>query len=187
MKTTQKLPAALAVQRALIITDGIFRNIKERAPSNPVLVIEHGVRGTQNVSKDGYKKEVANPQRTESAKLDEDADGLFITFDLRTADLDHGLTMCSEPRDEKKTAENFRASLIGFIKRAKTTGALDMLARRYARNILNARWIWRNRSYAQSIRVVVLEVDGTAQKVIADIDALRVPLEHFDVLPVKGG
>jgi CRISPR-associated protein Csy3 len=181
MKTTQKLPAALAIQRGFVITDGVFKNIKNGKLDAPVFVVEHGIRGTQNVNKEnGAEKDIANIQRTESAKLDEDADGLSISFEMRAADLAHGLLMCAEPQDESKIGANFRAAWTEFVNRSKQSGALEKLAQRYARNILNARWIWRNRSYAQKVQIIVREGSGATSQVIANVDALKVSTQHFD-------
>ena len=50
---------------------------------------------------------------------------------------------------------NYRDSVAGFIERAKTSDGLNDVAARFARNIANGRWLWRNRTIARQITVRV--------------------------------
>jgi CRISPR-associated protein Csy3 len=53
---------------------------------------------------------------------------------------------------------------------------LDEVAARFARNIANGRWLWRNRTIARHITVRV----SVAGKALASFDALATPLNHFN-------
>lgn len=183
MKKFSKLPSALAIQRSLVITDAVFYNLDVAGQISPVLVVEHGIRGTQNVNTTkGSEKDIANIQRTESAKLDDDAVEMLVRFDIRAAPLSYAITMCSEPGGKEKDRDEalaFRRALGGFLERSSGEPMLD-LSKRYARNILSGRWLWRNRTYAKSITIktFLLEEDGPV--LLAEQDALSTPLTHFD-------
>ena len=134
-----KLPNVLSVQRGTIVTDGLFSSIVEdpqgKEHLEKIRVIRHGIRGINNHPKNG---DAANIQRTESAKTSHNAIGLAVEFSLRTIPAADLLFSCSDP--------TYRAALEGFIKRyfARDVLEFDEVCRRYARNILNGRWLWRN-------------------------------------------
>ena len=48
--TFKKLPGVLAFQRGVVISDALFFNVQEGSQT-PVMVVRHGIRGTQNVNK----------------------------------------------------------------------------------------------------------------------------------------
>ena len=50
--TFKKLPGVLAFQRGVVISDALFFNVCEDSQT-PVMVVRHGIRGTQNINKDG--------------------------------------------------------------------------------------------------------------------------------------
>jgi len=183
MKTFSRMPSSLALQRAISITDGVLYNIDEGGQRTPVLVVEHGIRGTQNVNTDkGAEKDIANIQRTESAKLDDDAVAMLVRFDIRTSSLSRSISMCADPgmgKQGRAEALEVRRALESFMQRAQGAPLLS-IAQRYARNIFNARWLWRNRSYAQKITVRVYAIEESGLRLVAEQDALKTPLNHFD-------
>ncbi|MRD72080.1 type I-F CRISPR-associated protein Csy3 [Rhodocyclus tenuis] len=182
----KKLPGVLAFQRGLVITDALFFNVLKDGQT-PVMVVRHGIRGTQNVNKEGdaekstaanaKRQEVSNIQTTDTAKLDEEAQALAVRFGLRFLDLKDVLFACAPAStDANDLVRNYRDSVTGFIERAKTSPGLDEVAQRFARNIANGRWLWRNRTIARQVEVHV-SVNGTP---LASFDALATPLNHFD-------
>lgn len=182
----KKLPGVLAFQRGLVITDALFFNVLPEGQT-PVMVVRHGIRGTQNVNKDGdaekstaanaKRQEVSNIQTTDTAKLDEEAHALAVRFSLRFLDLKDVLFACAPAStDADDLVRNYRDSVTGFIERAKASGGLDEVAQRFARNIANGRWLWRNRTIARKIEVSV----KVAGKPVASFDALATPLNHFE-------
>ena len=182
----KKLPGVLSFQRGLVITDALFFNDFKDSQS-PVMVVRHGIRGTQNVNKDGdpekstaagaKRQEVSNIQTTDTAKLDEGAQALVVRFSLRFLDLEDVLFACApSSTDADDVVRNYRESVTAFIERVKTSPGLDEVAARFARNIANGRWLWRNRTIARKIDVHVTE----AGKPVASFDALATPLNHFD-------
>lgn len=183
----KKLPGVLAFQRGLVITDALFFNVLKDGQT-PVMVMRHGIRGTQNVNnKDGdgekstaanaKRQEVSNIQTTDTAKLDEEAEALAVRFGLRFLDLKDVLFACApSSTDANDLVRNYRDSVSGFIERAKSSTGLEEVAGRFARNIANGRWLWRNRTIARAVEVRV-SADG---KLIATFNALATPLNHFD-------
>jgi len=135
-----KLPSVLAVQRGTIVTDGVMSSIVRDKQGNehhePIRVIRHGIRGINTAPK---QKEAANIQRTESAKTSPEAIGLAIAFSLRTIAAKQLLFSCSDVE--------YRKALEAFIERyfSRDVAEFEEVCRRYARNILNGRWLWRNR------------------------------------------
>lgn len=181
----KKLPGVLAFQRGLVITDATFFNVLKDGQT-PVVVVRHGIRGTQNVNKDGTaskstaanatRQEVSNIQTTDTAKLDEAATELAVRFSLRFLDLKNVLFACApSSTDADDLVRAYRASVDNFIERAKTSSGLDEVANRFARNIANGRWLWRNRTIASKVTVQVT----AGGNVIASFDALAAPLNHF--------
>jgi CRISPR-associated protein Csy3 len=181
----KKLPGVLAFQRGLVITDAPFFN-KLEDEQTPVMVVRHGIRGTQNVNKGGEasqttaanakREEVSNIQTTDTAKLDENAQALIVRFGLRFLDLNNVLFACApSSKDADDLVRNYRDSVTSFIERAKESPGLDEVAARFARNIANGRWLWRNRTIARAIEVRV-SVNG---KPVSTFDALAVPLNDF--------
>ncbi|MDD2761473.1 MAG: type I-F CRISPR-associated protein Csy3 [Methylomonas sp.] len=184
----KKLPGVLSFQRGIVISDALFFNeIEGQFQPYPVHVVRHGIRGTQNINKTGdaetavaaeaKRQEVSNIQTTDTAKLEPNADALIATFALRFLDFKHALFACAPgPKDSDPEIAALRASIDNFIERAKTSDGAAEIARRYARNIANARWLWRNRLLAESITV---EVSHSENKV-AEFNALTIPLHRFD-------
>jgi CRISPR-associated protein Csy3 len=191
----KKLPGVLAFQRGLVISDAeLFNEINGEYEAYPVNVVRHGIRGTQNVNKEGSgdtatsgdtkQRAVSNVQQTDSAKLDSRSDALIARFAIRFLDLEGALFACAPGKSDgkKETQKNLddevavlRDSLDQFIRRAKETAGLDEVACRLARNIANVRWVWRNRMIASAITVTV----STQHGVIASFDALQIPLNQF--------
>ena len=187
----KKLPGVLSFQRGLVISDAeLFNEIEGEYEAYPIHVVRHGIRGTQNVNKEGSgdtatsgntrQREVSNIQQTDSAKLDSRADAMVVRFSLRFLDLDGALFACAPGKtDTDEEVLALRDSIARFTKRAKEANGIDEVARRIARNIGNARWLWRNRVIANNITVIVYDEQGNSQKEIARLDALTIPLKEF--------
>ena len=138
---TVKLPSVLSIQRGTIVTDGIFYSTipTDNGPDTrvPVNVVRHGIRGTNINPKKG---DPANIQLTESAKTEHQANALEVEFSFATVPAEQLIFQCSDGA--------FRGVLDDFIQQYFVRGVpeFDELCRRYARNILNGRWLWRNRT-----------------------------------------
>lgn len=163
MKT---IPSILSFQRGIVLSDAVMYNVIDGARANPVAVVRHGLLGTQNVPKDkNGEKSIKNPQRTETAKTDFRAGGIEVAFTMRTLLLKDLLFACND--------NAFRTKLNDFVERFAAGEEMKEVCRRYVRNILNGRWLWRNRMLGKSINVTVTEM-GSGDKV--EVDAISVPL-----------
>ena len=197
--TFKKLPGVLAFSRGILVTDAeLFNEIDGEYEHHPVKVIRHGFRGTQNINKEGEgqgantannsDRKIANPQQTDSAKLDPRADALVARFSFRPLPLDGEQRYSVAPgrTDSDEEIAAMRKSIDHFIERAKGSAGLIEVSRRLARNVVNGRWLWRNRTIARGVEVRIYRHDGAqaprleAMKPIAVVDALAVPLNHFD-------
>lgn len=184
----KKLPGVLAFQRGLVISDAeLFNEIDGVYEDNPVEVVRHGIRGTQNVNTSGSgdtatsgdtkQRSVSNIQQTDSAKLASNADAMIARFSIRFLDLNDALFACAPGKvDTDEEVAALRESIKGFIQRAKEAAGIDEVACRIARNIGNGRWLWRNRLIASAIEIAV----GDGQKELGRFkDALKISLREF--------
>lgn len=200
----KKSPAVASITRNGFVSDGLMESIMPDGSTRPVMVGRSGWRGTQNVAqvsqakkreaddhpeadtvKDYGTRDVSNIGVTDSAFLDPDAKGLRITFGVHFSELSSSPLSFSASNAKAKGADRdpalpgrYRDSFVGFIERAKESEGLQEVARRYARNILNARSCWRNRLYARAIRICVY--DALTNALVASADALDLPLYHFN-------
>ncbi|WP_215842092.1 type I-F CRISPR-associated protein Csy3 [Acidithiobacillus montserratensis] len=183
----KNLPSVLAFRRGVIVSDAPLEYGTEHGVF-PVPVIRHGTMGTQNVNeKTGEKgdletvakgeRDVRNLQVIESAKTGQGMIDLRVRFTLKALPLADSMYSCANSKAENKSdAEKMRAMLSDFIKRAESSSGLVEVSRRIARNIVNGRWLWRNRLIANSVEIFVT----AGEKEWEIKDALRVPLYHFD-------
>lgn len=173
----KKLPGVLAFRRRHVQTDALFFNeINGGFEENPLYVVRHGIRGTQNVAGDTEKvREVSNIQQTDSAKSDRAADAVVVTFGIRMLNLAEGIEACVATDDA--LANQLLSSHSEFVERAKKSRGIEEVANRYARNIANGRWLWRNRTIAAGIEITVSPADEPDQEFV--FDALAVPMNQF--------
>ena len=183
----KKLPGVLSFQRALVVSDALFYNLLADGSTSELKVIRHGIRGTQNINRkisagdsataaSARRQSPSNIQQTDSAKLDPRATALQVQFELRFIDLDNALFACAPGQnDSLEDIRALRSSFEAFIEKAKNSKGLEELACRYARNITNGRFLWRNRAIAQSVLITV----SNENKKIETFDALTLPLNTF--------
>ncbi|MFU8927836.1 type I-F CRISPR-associated protein Csy3 [Acinetobacter puyangensis] len=188
MATFKKLPGSLSLQRGTVISDGAFFNLFEDGKQEALHVMYHGIRGTQNVAGNKEKgtaagnslaREVTNIQMTESAKL-KPAAKLLVKWDFRFIDLSHILFATASKAGADKSEEyNFRQAFQDFVARAKESDGLKQVVQRYVRNIVNGRWLWRNRLVAEHITIQINESQNPHAEILS-FDALTYSLKSFD-------
>ena len=106
-----------------------------------------------------------------------EAKALQVLFQIRTLDIDKALFSCAPGEaDTPESIKDFKADFFAFISKAKESGALETLACRYVRNIANGRFLWRNRTVADSVTVKVALPDSSER----EFDALATPFNHFE-------
>lgn len=185
LTTLKKLPGVLAFSRCHVVTDAEMFSRMADGSDMPVPVVRHGIRGTQNVNDGkgndsqkvaaGGARSISNIQITETAKLDPNAEAMVVRFGIGMLDIGGSLDSCVGT--DRENGRMMRQTIDDFVTRAKQSQGIDEVARRYARNIANGRWLWRNRTIAASIEITVSKKsDGTK---LATFDARSVPLNAF--------
>ncbi|WP_409420100.1 type I-F CRISPR-associated protein Csy3 [Pseudaeromonas sp. ZJS20] len=140
-----EMAAVLSVTRRMTMSDGVMSSKLENGKLQPIQVIRHGIRGTQNVAK--QKDEVAQIQVTESAKTAPDAIGLHVKFQIMISPLIQAVSAC----DTQEIAKQINA----FIEAGKNSRELTEICRRYARRIFSGTFLWRNLTLAQDLTIEV--------------------------------
>jgi len=174
----------LAFEKKLVSSDGYlygttWKTDNKWQKSSPLKLIEKSVRGTISnrlkpvVQNDPLKlnAEVEKPnlQKVDACALNEDQDTLHLSFTLKVLG---GV--------EKPSASNgpmFNASYPKIAQAYIEQEGFKELAKRYAINIANGRYLWRNRVGAEKIEVVVNT--GDDQPLI--FDAKQYSLRDFNI------
>ncbi|ADH86220.1 type I-F CRISPR-associated protein Csy3 [Desulfurivibrio alkaliphilus] len=160
-----KTASVLAFERKLANSDALMHagNWTERENGSnwrPVTIIGKDVRGTisnrlkSSIQNDPAKldAEIQKPnlQRVDVAALPFDADTLRVSFSLRV------LGKIDQPSACNDSA--YQEALATVIKSYADNHGLADLAHRYATNIANARFLWRNRVGAEQVEVRVRHI-----------------------------
>lgn len=160
----KKIPSVLAFEAKLVCSDalmmaGNWDDIEKEKEWEPVKIQEKSVLGTisnyMSPKKPEYKdpaalnKKVgnANPQIVDNAALPFDKDTLKVSFTLKVLGNLAKPTACNNSLFQDKLS----SIIEGYI---KNTGFSE-LANRYATNIANGRFLWRNRVCAECVEVHV--------------------------------
>lgn len=175
----RRVPEKLAAYKA----EQAKKNKADQIPlyqATPLKLIEKSVRGTvshrlrKTDEKDLLKLDMdianPNPQTVDACSLGENQDTLKVSFTLKVLG---GI--------EKPSACNNEAFLNSYQTVAQNyiqQYGFSELARRYALNIANARFLWRNRIGAEKIEVVV-KINEQAP---LNFNALDYSLHNFDTI-----
>lgn len=152
-KNKAPVPSVLAFNRKLEVSDALMHSGLWTDLNNPSawLPIElHEKRNRATFSQYGAKEEdkpKPNLSWGDDATLAHDADTLKVRFTLKILGNLEEPNACNEPNFEQK----IRASVAHY----RDSIGFNTLALRYAHNITNARFLWRNRVGAESITVMV--------------------------------
>ncbi|OCG61170.1 type I-F CRISPR-associated protein Csy3 [Gilliamella sp. Nev3-1] len=175
--------SVLAFERSFDISDAIFaqQDPKDSNKLFPVVVTEKSVRGTISnrlknaVANDPTKldAEIQKPnlQTVDVAALDADKETLVVKWSCKVLPFLGKPSVCNEIEYQEaleKTTQDY----------IQTQG-LTALAKRYAINILNGRWLWRNRMAAEQISLSITRKDD--KKSMIDVnDVKQYQLNSFD-------
>lgn len=172
-------PSVLAFEAKLIPSDALmFAGSLDKDTWQPVLVKEKAVLGTISSRKDGNVKgndpialnkkiTSANPQTVDVAALPHDCDTLKLVFTLRILSGLHVPSTCNDPA--------YQTALGEIVKHYQIETEFKELAKRYAHNIANGRFLWRNRVGAEQVKVVV----SVGEKQLS-FDSYEFSLRDFD-------
>ncbi len=181
-----KTPSVLAFERKLDISDAFFwqfDSAADKADKRLVGITPKSVRGTISnrmkaaIANDPAKLdaeiEKPNLQTVDVAALDHDCDTLLVKWSCKVLPFTGKPSVCND--------QDYQSKLMEVVKGYLSTHGVGELAKRYAANIVNARWLWRNRLNADSIKVTV-SLTSTGDDAVAVIDnAKQLSLNDFDL------
>lgn len=173
-----KFPDVLAYEGKIVCSDALMYscNFETREKTTKIQLLEKAVRGTKSnkaKSKDYDKLAEANLQRVDAAFLGADDDTLLVSFTVKFLG-NVGVPVCCNDYDYQNMLEQ-------KVNEAIEKQSLKEISRRYALNIANARYLFRNRQGAEKISVVVTCHDpekGEEEKY--EFDALEIPSRNFE-------
>lgn len=181
-----KTASVLAFERKLDPSDALFQagNWAARAQSTAwpaVGINEKSVRGTisnrlKTKDQDAAKLDAAienpNLQKVDVAALPADADTLRVRFTLRVLAGTGKPSACNDAAYQQA----LQHTVAGYVQQH----GFGTLARRYAANLANGRFLWRNRIGAEQVEVQVRRLqDGQATQSWT-FDALALSLRELD-------
>ncbi|MFB4392642.1 MULTISPECIES: type I-F CRISPR-associated protein Csy3 [unclassified Pseudomonas] len=180
---TLKTASVLAFERKLDPSDALFHagDWHKRGEWAPIAVREKSVRGTisnrmktKDLDPAKLDAEIQKPnlQTIDVATLPHDADTLQVSFTLRVLGSIGQPSACNDAAYRQK----LQATVKGYVQ----ANGFTELAYRYACNLANARFLWRNRIGAEQVEVRVEQLtEGQAQNTWT-FDALSLSMRHFD-------
>ena len=184
-KKSEKLSASvLAFERRISSSNGVFFGLnwterkKKIGRRLPVLeksvrgVIDHKLKGDQqDPAKLNAEIQKPNLQTVDYCMLGMDEDTLRVKFNLQ---ISSGVEPCT--CDTPKVTRKIKKIVEAFA----TNGVFYELARRYATNIANGRFLWRNRVGADAIEITVSIDDKSYDFNACDFDS-----RDFEAVPEK--
>ena len=151
-------PAVLAFSRKLevsdaLMTSGLWEDIKGFNLFKPIELHDKRNRATKS-QRNAKEDEMSQPNLSwgDDAVLPHDADTLRVRFSLKLMGQLHQPTACDKPEFEEQlkiAVRNYRDNI-----------TFKELAIRYANNIVNGRFLWRNRVGADSITIHIKYKDN---------------------------
>jgi CRISPR-associated protein Csy3 len=183
MAKKDNIASVLAFEKKLVTSDGYMYGTTwdKRSQVTPLALIEKSVRGTiSNRLKPAIKSdpaklnaevEKANLQRVDACALAPEQDTLNLQFTVKVLG---GITKPSACNNAL-----FKQSYSAAANEYITSQAFTELARRYASNIANARFLWRNRVGAANIEVQVKAKNSTVNETWS-FDATQFSTRNFD-------
>jgi CRISPR-associated protein Csy3 len=184
-KTELKTASVLAFERKLDPSDALFHSgrwdDREQAKNWLAIAIgEKSVRGTisnrlKTKEQDPAKLDAAienpNLQTVDVATLPNDADTLQVRFTLRILGGAGTPSACNNA--------DYQAKLSETVRHYKAEQGFAELARRYAHNLANGRFLWRNRMGAEQVEVRIRHLVQGEESDCWTFDALGLSLRDF--------
>jgi len=184
MAKKNDIATVLAFEKKLVPSDGMmygtnWETRSDRETIKPLRLREKSVRGTISnrlkaaVKNDPLKlnAEVEKPnlQTVDSCALDEDQDTLVLRFTLKVLSNIQQPSACNH--------QEFNEKYTKIAEQYIETEGFNELARRYATNLANGRFLWRNRVGVENLEVKIALV-GSEQS--WTFDAKSISIRHFD-------
>lgn len=185
MANNLKTPSVLAFERKLDPSDALFsagpwNERTERGKWRIVPVREKSVRGTisnrlktgeQDPAKLDASIQAPNLQTVDVAALPNDADTLRVHFTLRVLGGAGVPSVCNNL--------DYQEKLKGIIQQYFERHGFTELARRYAHNLVNGRFLWRNRVGAEQVEIQIQHLQEGKEKQLWTFDAYHFSLRRF--------
>jgi CRISPR-associated protein Csy3 len=189
MAKKENIASVLAFEKKLVPSDGRMYGTTwegRNDQATPLKLIEKSVRGTisnrpnkkdraafeKDPAKLDAKVESPNLQTVDVSALGTDEDTLKLHFTLKVLGGVVHPSACNNAAFNK----SYYAAAKGYISREGFT----ILSRRYAENIANARFLWRNRVGAENIEVQVKALNKSSEQSWV-FDATKFTTRSFDV------
>ncbi|MGL6029975.1 MAG: type I-F CRISPR-associated protein Csy3 [Legionella sp.] len=186
MSKKENIASVLAFEKKLVPSDGYLYGTRweNKFDSVPLKLKEKSVRGTisnrlkpaiqNDPAKLNKEVEKANLQIVDTCALDAEHDTLKLNFTLKILGGIHQPSACNNAA--------FKLSFVDAVKGYIEKEHFHELARRYALNIANARFLWRNRFGAEQIEVQVkaLNQDSEQQWIFDAISYNPQRMDHTD-------
>lgn len=183
MAKNENTASVLAFEKKLVPSDGYMYGTQwhNRGQAAPLKLKEKSVRGTisnrlekaikNDPAKLNKKVESPNLQTVDACALEPEQDTLKLHFTLKVLGGIHQPSACNNAlfKQSYSTAAKTYTDREGFRE----------LARRYALNIANARFLWRNRVGSENIEVQVKALNKNAEQ-SWQFDASQFSTRHFD-------
>ncbi len=183
MAKKDDIASVLAFEKKLVPSDGYMYGTQwdDRSQESVLHLVEKSVRGTiSNRLKAAVKNDPAklnaevekpNLQRVDACSLHPDQDTLKLSFTLKV------LGGLAEPSacNNAKFKLGYQQAVRSYIEQHHFTE----LARRYAANLANARFLWRNRVGAENVEVQVKALNKGAEQAWT-FDAAALSTRHFE-------
>lgn len=150
----------------------------------PIAVNEKSVRGTisnrlktkdQDPAKLDAAIESPNLQTVDVAALPADADTLRVSFTLRVLGGTGTPSACN--------SAEYKAKLLQTVAGYAASQGYTELAQRYAHNLANGRFLWRNRIGAESVEVRIAHLENGQAARVWTFDALTLSTRDFQTAP----
>jgi CRISPR-associated protein Csy3 len=204
-KQDKQIPAVLAFDKKIVVSDAVmsatnwvYQNLQNEhlkceptkpwdkvmsvATTIPLKLQEKSVRGTisnrlkpaiaNDPTKLNAEVEKANLQTVDACALPLDKDTLKLEFTVKFLGNIHQACACDKPEFQQNLTERVNA----YVSEHKCTE----LAHRYATNLVNGRFLWRNRVGAEHIMVVIEVLTEGSQQTITFDSKKQVSLQDFD-------
>lgn len=184
MSKKENIPSVLAFEKKLVPSDGYMYGTtwgERKSKADPLKLIEKSVRGTisnrlkkvlqNDPAKLDAEVEKANLQRVDNCALGAAQDTLKLHFTLKV------LSNVEQPSACNNAV--FNSNYATAAKKYIEQEGFRELAKRYATNIANARYLWRNRVGAEKIEVDV-KILGRENERSWTFDAANISSKNFN-------
>ncbi len=181
MAKNKNIASVLAFEKKLVTSDGYLYGTtwEDKNSTTPLQLVEKSIRGTianrlkaaikNDPAKLNAEVEKANLQTVDSCALEPQQDTLKLSFTLKV------LGGMAEPSacNNAEFLETYQTAVNGYI----TDKKFIELGRRYALNLANARFLWRNRV---GVSEIIVEVKDLNSDEVWNFDAKKFSIRSMD-------